>query len=376
MSGRYASKGRLTSFSVEYKTVRRCWDQWTREKSFTRRPGSGRPRHTSRREDRPIVRNSRVQPTASSATIQAHIILSIGTIVSSRTIRRCLAEGHLVSRCPLRVLPLMPTHRCLRLEWGHTQGNWTATEWNHVVFNDESRFNLSSDGNRVRLWRPLGERLNPAFALQRHTTLRTGVMPPFNKSMLDLTARVSQDCLRNVTTFPWPSRSPELSPIEHIWNHLRRLAGHPTSLNELEAMPPQIWNKMSQDMIQNLYASMSDRFASCIRAGGGSTGNCDENKTVVNTSLKSVPTSHDVNLRITQAFSHIGKGYSAIEKFCMVMNIDPFSSTTYGKCARRLDNAYTLASENIFAEIHRGIKNVYENGAEIADLCVSFDGTG
>ncbi|GFV24141.1 uncharacterized protein TNCV_763201 [Trichonephila clavipes] len=53
-----------------------------------------------------------------------------------------------------------------------------------------------------------------------------------------------------------------------------------------------------------------------------------------------------------------------------------FSSTTYGKCARRLDNAYTLASENIFAEIHREIKNVYENGAEITDLSVSFDGTG
>ncbi|GFV91948.1 uncharacterized protein TNCV_2976191 [Trichonephila clavipes] len=57
------------------------------------------------------------------------------------------------------------------------------------------------------------------------------------------------------------------------------------------------------------------------------------------------------------------------------MNIDPFSSTTYGKCARRLDNAYTLASENIFAEIHREIKNLYENGAEITDLSVSFDGT-
>ncbi|GFT04428.1 uncharacterized protein TNCV_1929481 [Trichonephila clavipes] len=57
------------------------------------------------------------------------------------------------------------------------------------------------------------------------------------------------------------------------------------------------------------------------------------------------------------------------------MNIDPFSSTTYGKCARRLDNAYTPASENIFAKIHREIKNAYENLAEIADLSVSFDGT-
>ncbi|GFV63421.1 uncharacterized protein TNCV_4458451 [Trichonephila clavipes] len=103
--------------------------------------------------------------------------------------------------------------------------------------------------------------------------------------------------------------------------------------------------------------------------------NCDENKTVVNSSLKSGPTSHDVNLRINQAFSHIRKGYSAIEKFCMVMNIDPFSSTTYGKCERRLDNAYTLASENIFSEIHREIKDAYKNGAEINNLSVSFVGT-
>ncbi|GFV41531.1 uncharacterized protein TNCV_3626831 [Trichonephila clavipes] len=51
--------------------VRRCWDQWIQEMSFTRRPGSIRPLQTSRREDHQIVRNARVQPTASSAVIQA-----------------------------------------------------------------------------------------------------------------------------------------------------------------------------------------------------------------------------------------------------------------------------------------------------------------
>ncbi|GFV28843.1 transposable element Tcb2 transposase [Trichonephila clavipes] len=40
---------------------------------------------------------------------------------------------------------------------------------NQVVFSDESKFNISSDDIRVRVWRLRGERLNPAFAIQRHT---------------------------------------------------------------------------------------------------------------------------------------------------------------------------------------------------------------
>ncbi|GFY14757.1 transposable element Tcb2 transposase [Trichonephila clavipes] len=88
--------------------ARRCWDQWIREMSFTRRPGTGRLPQTSNREDRHIVRNARVPPTASSAAIQAHVVPSLGAPVSSRTVRRHLAEGHLGSRRPLRVLPMTP----------------------------------------------------------------------------------------------------------------------------------------------------------------------------------------------------------------------------------------------------------------------------
>ncbi|GFS81268.1 transposable element Tcb1 transposase [Trichonephila clavipes] len=77
-----------------------------------------------------------------------------------------MAERHLGSRRPLRVLPLTSTHRRLRLEWCHARGNCTAAKWRQVVFSNESRFDLSSDDNRVRAWRPRGECLNPAFALQ------------------------------------------------------------------------------------------------------------------------------------------------------------------------------------------------------------------
>ncbi|GFX49566.1 DUF4817 domain-containing protein [Trichonephila clavipes] len=62
------------------------------------------------------------------------------------------------------------------MEWCHARGNWAAAEWNQVVFSKEFRFNLSSDANRVRLWRPRDERLNHVFALQRHTASTAGAM--------------------------------------------------------------------------------------------------------------------------------------------------------------------------------------------------------
>ncbi|GFW16964.1 transposable element Tcb2 transposase [Trichonephila clavipes] len=49
---------------------------------------------------------------------------------------------------------------------------------------------------------------------------------------------------------------PDLSPIEFIWDHLGQSVGPPTSLNELEVRLQRIWNEMTQDIIQNLYASM------------------------------------------------------------------------------------------------------------------------
>ncbi|GFT62079.1 transposable element Tcb1 transposase [Trichonephila clavipes] len=80
------------------------------------------------------------------------------------------------------------------------------------------------------------------------------------------------NCLRTVSTLPWPSRFSDLSPIKHIWDHLGRRVGHPTNLNELEGRLQQIWNEMFQDIIQSLYDSVPDHIASCIRAIEGSTG--------------------------------------------------------------------------------------------------------
>ncbi|GFU48372.1 transposable element Tcb1 transposase [Trichonephila clavipes] len=114
-------------------------------------------------------------PITIDCNVVAFIVFEEGFHQPIKRTKQHLAEGHLGSQRLLRVLPLTPSHR-RRLERCHTRGNWTSAECNQVVFRDESRFYLSSDDNRVRVWRPRGERLNPAFALQRYTTPTAGVM--------------------------------------------------------------------------------------------------------------------------------------------------------------------------------------------------------
>lgn len=95
--------------------------------------------------------------------------------MSARTIARGIAEGHLLSRRPLRALQITPDHHRLRLKWCRSRPYWTASEWNQVVFREESRLIFCCDGNSVRVWRLYGERLNPAFGLQRQTAHKPGL---------------------------------------------------------------------------------------------------------------------------------------------------------------------------------------------------------
>ncbi|GFX53899.1 uncharacterized protein TNCV_1598451 [Trichonephila clavipes] len=51
--------------------VRNCWEQWTREGTHARKPGSGAIRKTTRREDRRIVWQALVDPTVTRSTVRA-----------------------------------------------------------------------------------------------------------------------------------------------------------------------------------------------------------------------------------------------------------------------------------------------------------------
>ncbi|GFV50805.1 uncharacterized protein TNCV_4237601 [Trichonephila clavipes] len=66
-----------------------------------------------------------------------------------------------------------------------------------VVFSDGSWFVLETDDNRARVW------------------MRPGAIFKQNNACPH-TTRVAQDFLCHFQTLPWPARSPDWSPVEHV----------------------------------------------------------------------------------------------------------------------------------------------------------------
>ncbi|GBN81409.1 hypothetical protein AVEN_58133-1 [Araneus ventricosus] len=151
-------------------TVHDCWQRWAREGTVSGRPGSGRPRGTTEREDRRVRRMAVAHRTASVAEIRA----AVGTTVIQRTVTNRLLQGQFRARRPVACIPLTSNHYRLRREWCQARAHW-RTEWRSVVFYDESWFCLGASDGRVLVRRRPGERLQPTCLRPRHTGPTPGV---------------------------------------------------------------------------------------------------------------------------------------------------------------------------------------------------------
>ncbi|GBN99014.1 hypothetical protein AVEN_29717-1, partial [Araneus ventricosus] len=162
------------------------------------------------------------------------------------------------ARRPVACISTTPNHCRLRREWCQAGAHW-RTEWRSVVFSNESRFCLGASDGRMLVRRP-GERLQPTCLRPRHTGPTPGVMvwraiSYDSRSTLVVTPRtltadlyvrlviqsvvlsfmnsiqggvfeqdnaspytavVIQHALQSVDMLPWSTRSPDLSPIEHV----------------------------------------------------------------------------------------------------------------------------------------------------------------
>ncbi len=77
------------------------------------------------------------------------------------------------------------------------------------------------------------------------------------------------------TLLKWPPQSPDLNPIEHLWDVVEReiqiMDVQPTNLQQLYDAIMLIWTKISEECFQHLVKSMPRRIKAVLNAKGGPT---------------------------------------------------------------------------------------------------------
>ena len=230
---------------------------------------SGAPRKTTPRQDRALPRMVRQDRFLSARALTARMRNLYGMRAGRTTVNnRLLSRGYRAYRPTTK--PLLTTnHRRLRLEWAQRWRNVTVAHWQHVIFGDESRFQLYPVDGRLRVRRLPGGRFRPGCQAHRvpagggsvqvwgafHNSAKSPLVLPdgyltgvLYRGILQNTlvpfarhyfgdnyryqddnatphrARVVLDFLQqgNVTKMEQPPRSPDCNPIEHLWDELGR----------------------------------------------------------------------------------------------------------------------------------------------------------
>ena len=288
------------------------------------RKRTGRPRITSARQDRILALDARRNRFQTCNTLRYRWHQLNGVRVSQRTVCRRLNDARLHARRPLVKFPLSERHKQARLMWARRRARHNIRYWGRVHYSDECRFYLHAKDGRIRVWRSLGERHGAPCVRRRHAfqggsvmvwgcislqcklplqeirgnlnarrycneVLDTHVVPHFDAHVLQdrpifmhdgappHTANVTSTLLQReaIDVMDWPSRSPDLNPIEHLWDHMKQQLNSPNNIirniAELRAEINRIWDDIPQAYIRRLIQSCRRRVAAVIASNGDFT---------------------------------------------------------------------------------------------------------
>ena len=296
--------------------------------SFANKKRSGRPRNTTSTDDRYLVITSKRNRRLTAPEITAHVNLNRDVPISVSTVKRRLQAAGLHGRIAVRKPLLRAVNKKKRLQWAKIHKDWTTKEWEKVLWSDESKFEIFGSKRRIFVRRSAGEKILDQCVVPSvkfgggsvmvwgcfgggsvgdlvkidgilkkegyKRILQKNAIPsgkkligkefifmhdndPKHSSKLCKAYLETQERKNVLKVMQWPPQSPDLNPIELIWDELDRKVRKscPTSITHLWSLLQTEWKKIGKECLEKLIKRMPRICAALIRNKGN---HIDESK--------------------------------------------------------------------------------------------------
>ena len=303
-------------------TIHDTIERYCETGTVTPAPRTGRPPILTDRDKRHLEIVVRTNRRQTIKQIHTNFVQSTGTAVSEWTVKRALYESGYNSRVAARKPLISSKNKKDRVQWCREHREWTADDWKKVIWSDESRFTLFENDGKARVWRLPKERydidcvvptvkhggggvmvwgcftwdsLGPLIRLEGkidskryiEEVLQSHLLPFLQ--ILDEDYEFQQDNASihkskltmkffensEINLMKWPGQSPDLNPIEHLWDELerriRKQKPPPKSEAELFRLLQKEWEEIPESVYQNLILSMNNRVKAVLTAKGYAT---------------------------------------------------------------------------------------------------------
>jgi transposase len=287
---------------IPLRTIYNIIEKYNKEGTVENDKRSGRPKSLSDRDKRALVKVVRKNRKNAVEDYKNEINKVLSRPVSTRTVQRNLHEMGYYARAGKRKPLISEINRKKRCHFVRCCKDWL--EWNEVIFSDESRFNVFDNDSQNWVWRQPHEKYNidclvpkvahsPGIMVwgcftrdqigpliqvdgsitgEAYEKILKDHLLPFIQSLDSSKLWVFQDDNarphragrveqfkqdNDVLSLPWPPQSPDLNPIENLWDELerrvRKRENIPRNKDDLFAALEEEWYQIDIGHQENRY---------------------------------------------------------------------------------------------------------------------------